>query len=282
MRCSVAVAMSIFAGGSCGAAGSCQNEIVPATTYPTSAGAVAPWTTLYGKTGVSYNSPLTSGLDRYIIMSPPYTPGATRDSNWVAVIDHAHDANYSPPGTKAIVYVDLNFGANSEATVEAAIDSLVANYFGSQDSQLYFDGIFFDRVPGDSGHLAYMTDILNYASASSRFGRGDFWMNFGFWPVESYMNLVPGVFTGAVIENTYAAWSAVDVPNVPAWVAKYQPFRFASIVHDVLSSDMITGTSTANRINIGTVFFTDGTGENPYANLPSYWSFELTQVNGGC
>jgi Spherulation-specific family 4 len=271
------------------AAGSCQDMVIPAYVYPSSGGTSAPWSTLIGKTGAVYNSPLTSGQSRWVIMSPDVTSTATYNSDWGTVIQAMHDRTLTPAGSFAAVYIDLNYGAETEATVKGKIDKAVALYFGTGGgSKLYFDAIFFDRAPGTAGtytgttpstYGAYLTDIITYAK-NSQFGTGDdYWLNVGYWPDEAVMNLVSGVETDITVENDYSTWHGTDVPNVPAWVANYEGYRIGSIVHDSTSAQMTTGTNSANGINSGTVFFTD----NAYTTgLPSYWSTELTQVNGGC
>jgi hypothetical protein len=272
-------------------AGSCQNQLVPLYTFPTSLGTQYPWSLFYGMNCIGYNTPLGAGLTRWVVMSPTLTPGSLQDPNWVAVTENAHTLTQAPSGTKALVYIDLNFGTVTEATVEAEIALAVSLYFGAAGSTLYFDGIFFDRTPGTQANYTgsvpasysqYLTDIINYAIGTS-FGSGvDYWMNTGFYPDEGVMNLVAGVNTRVILENTYASWSGIDVPDMPSWLVKYAASRFASIVHDTTASQMYSGTALAGTIHQGTVYFSDGTGGNPYLNLPSYWIGEIGQTNSGC
>ena len=70
------------------------------------------------------------------------------------------------------------------------------------------------------------------------------------------------------------------------WFQSEPSERLSNIVHDVpadtgdpsQSSAMLADLSKAIQLNAGTVFFTDGTGGNPYSALPSYWDQEVAAI----
>jgi Spherulation-specific family 4 len=271
-----------------------QNTIVPLYIFPFVLGTQAPWPLLVGKTGGNYNvvyeSPIAHGLTRWIILEPDLTPGGVFDPNYAAVISNCHDTvNYCAPGTKVLPYIPLGTGTNTEATIFASIDKAASFYYGGAGSKLHFDGIFFDQAPNTqvnysgtspASYVTYLTDILNHAIGLSAFGPNvDYWFNVGFWPDETYMNFIPNINTCFILENTYAAWSTTDVADLPAWVKNYNSSRIGSVVHDTTQAQMQTGLVLANSMNMGTVYFTDGTGINPYIGLSSYHSQFLFQAN---
>jgi hypothetical protein len=95
------------------------------------------------------------------------------------------------------------------------------------------------------------------------------------------MNTTPYQNTGIILENNYPGWLSLDVANTPTWAAKYDGHRIATIVHDCSEGQMTQGLPIAASINSNTVYFSDGTGINPYEVLPSYWQIENNLINQG-
>jgi hypothetical protein len=272
----------------------CQDSLMPLFTFPSNGGAVPPWNQIIGTQLVNgvyqYNSPLPQGLNRWIIVSPFVDAGSAQDLNWVDVIENVHTGSLTPGGTKALCYMDLSFGANSESLVKTKIDNASNFYFGFQSQYLFFDGIFFDQTAGQAdlfkgtgNYIQYLEDILFHATNASNFGPDlMYWFNTGFYPDETLMNLDPGVNTGFTLENTYAAWLEFDIPGAPQWLHNYSGRRINSLVHDCSEAQMVTGAALANTINSGSVYFSDGTGNNPYTQLPTYRQQEIPIITGKC
>jgi hypothetical protein len=157
---------------------------------------------------------------------------------------------------------------------------------------LSLDGFFFDQTPytqsvfesfGGSGpYVTYIQSFVNYA-ASTVLGTGAFyWLNTSVWPdTPNALNPVPGVQTGIILENDYADWLTNQVASTPSWATQFDGHRIATIVHDCSETQMTQGLTIAAGINSNTVYFSDGTGINPYTVLPSYWQTENNLINQG-
>lgn len=127
--------------------------------------------------------------------------------------------------------------------------------------------IFFDRVSGESAQLGYYKELSGYTHQLD--GPGSVWFNPGAFPDEAYMSYGDVLM---VFEGTYAQYTTEQVPS---WVKNYPAGRFANTIYDAPSADLPNALKLAGERHALHVFVTDGTGGNPYAGVPSYWSSEL-------
>jgi hypothetical protein len=82
-----------------------------------------------------------------------------------------------------------------------------------------------------------------------------------------------------VFEGTYAQYLTLQVPS---WVDSYPASRFAHTIYATSPADLANALKLATSRRGGHVYVTDGSGANPYAGLPSYWSREDSVASSGC
>jgi hypothetical protein len=134
--------------------------------------------------------------------------------------------------------------------------------------------IFLDRVSGQPGQIAYYRQLVNYIHHFD--ARSSVWLNPGDYPDPEYMSIGNVVM---VFEGTYAQYVALQVPS---WVGRYPASKFAHTIYATPSSDLLNALKLATGRRGGHVYVTDGSGANPYAGLPSYWSREDSAASAGC
>jgi len=217
-----------------------------------------------------------------VIVNPNSGPGTTTDPNYLSAIQNLDATPYG----KAFGYVGTDFGMRPLAAVESDIQGYL-NLYGTHA----FAGFFIDQMSVLPTTLSYYQQIYQFIKTTlgtsytvignqgSPFLNGVSPQNF--LSTADVLNIFEGPNTGpagAVGFNNYP-YGLPLFPNYPS-------NRFANIVYDVpadagnpsQSSAMLADLSKAVQLNAGTVFFTDGTGGNPYDHLPSYWDQEVAAI----
>jgi hypothetical protein len=183
------------------------------------------------------------------------------DAHFQAVVRQAKAA-----GVTILGYISTVDGQRPTAQVETEVRNYKAWYGVTS--------IFLDRVSGQSQQLAYYRHLVNYIH---HFDAGSsVWLNPGDYPDQAYVSMGDVVM---VFEGTYAQYRTLDVPS---WVDKYPASKFAHTIYATPSSDLSNAFKLATSRRGGHVYVTDGSGANPYAGLPSYWSHEDSAASAGC
>ncbi len=163
----------------------------------------------------------------------------------------------------------LVLGYSSTAYATRPIDQVVtdvrhyAAWYGVHD-------VFLDEVTADTAHLAYY-QALNRAIRAVE-PNATIWLNPGTYPARAYMSL------GDVVMAFEGPWSSYRYLRVPAWAFRYPASRFAFTVYDTPAGDLAGGVWLARHRRGGFLYLTDGTGSNPYGNLPSYFGAEAART----
>jgi hypothetical protein len=186
--------------------------------------------------------------------------GTAPDPSFQALVRQAKAADITILGYSSTVD-----GARPMAEVEADVRHY-RDWYG-------VTRIFLDRVSGDSAHLGYYHQLSEYIHRQD--SGPSVWMNPGDFPDQSYMSIGDVVM---VFEGTYAQYRAYQAPR---WVAQYPAAKFAHTIYDTPGSDLASALKLAGSRRAMHVYVTDGTGGNPYAALPSYWSRESAAGCGG-
>lgn len=132
--------------------------------------------------------------------------------------------------------------------------------------------IFLDRVSGQQAQLGYYTQLADYIHQVD--GPGTVWLNPGDYPDQGYMAIGDVVM---VFEGTYAQYATLQVPS---WATSYPAAKYAHTIYDTPEADLSSALNLARERHATHVYVTDGTGGNPYAGVPSYWSSELSDSCG--
>jgi hypothetical protein len=245
--------------------------LVPAYFYP-GGSTLTYWTQLD-------QAAQTINLD--VIVNPSSGPGTTTDPNYLSAIENL---NATPHG-EAFGYVSTDFGTRSLSDVESDIQGYL-NLYGNR-----FAGFFLDQMSILPSTLSYYQAIYAYIKTldPSYTVIGN--------PGSPFLNGVsPGNFLStADIMNIFEGPNTAPTPGAAGfdaypyglnWFQTYPSDRISNVVYDVpadagnpgQSSAMLADLSKAIQLNAGTVYFTDGTGGNPYAQLPSYWDQEVAAI----
>jgi hypothetical protein len=184
--------------------------------------------------------------------------GTTPDPGFQTLVRQAKSA-----GITILGYSSTADGARPAGDVEA-------------DARHYRDWygvthVFLDRVSGDPAQSGYYQGLAGYIHQLD--GPGSVWLNPGVYPDQGYMAIGDVVM---VFEGTYPQYQALQVPG---WAASYPASKFAHTVYATPAADLASALGLAASRHALHVYVTDGTGGNPYAALPGYWSREAA---GGC
>jgi len=187
--------------------------------------------------------------------------GNAPDAHFQAVAKQAQSA-----GVTILGYISTVDGQRPVSQVETEVRNYKAWYGVTS--------IFLDRVSGTPQGLAYYTQLVNYIH---QFDAGSsVWLNPGEYPDQQYMSIGNVVM---VFEGTYAQYLTL---RVPSWVDQYPASKFAHTIYATSASDLDSALKLATSRRGGHVYVTDGSGANPYAGLPSYWSREDSAASSGC
>jgi Spherulation-specific family 4 len=193
---------------------------------------------------------------RYLIMNPASGPGSAPDPDYVTAVRTAQDADVNVLG-----YVPTGYGRRDPGSVEAEIRS----YRDWYD----VDGVFLDEVTSGPNDLPYYRRLVAYARTTPESLVA---LNPGVYPDHSYVRLADLVVT---FEGGFDAYRDL---HPPPRTRKYPPSRVWHLVHTTDERDMSSALTLARRRRVGTVYVTDGTLDNPWDTLPSYWRAEQRAV----
>jgi Spherulation-specific family 4/Bacterial Ig domain len=244
----VVVATGAFGLASTGAA-VCQQLVVPAYFYPGQY-----WTEAINSSPVPHAMIMdVSGVGA----------GSAPDPNYVTAVQQAQAR-----GIDVIGYVDTAYGTRSISAVETEVNNYKAWYNVTD--------IFFDQAASSSSYLSYYQTISDYVR--TRTAGATVILNPGVYPDQSYMGLGDIVLA---FEGTYAEYLAASVPS---WVTNYPASDFAAVVFAASgTSSMTQALALASERNTANVYVTDNSSStNPYNDLPSYWTSELSGVAASC
>jgi Spherulation-specific family 4 len=179
--------------------------------------------------------------------------GTAPDQHYVTLVNKARKA-----GIAILGYISTVNGQRPLNEVESELYNY-KTWYG-------VTSIFFDRVSGQPQDLAYYTTIANIVHQQTR--GAVVWFNPGVYPDRRYMSIADVVMA---FEGTYQQY--VSAP-IPGWARRYPAAKFAHTVYGASASDLGNTLRLASKRNAKYVYVTDGNGNNPYAQLPSYWAQE--------
>jgi hypothetical protein len=160
-------------------------------------------------------------------------------------------------------YVWTNYGSVPIATAEAEIKDYVS-WYGVKN--VFFDG----AATSCALESSYYLPLYRYVHALG----GKVILNPGTTSNSCYMAASDMI---DMFEGTAASLSTWTRPS---WMASYARSRFIATVYQVASSSsMESAVRLAGTDYFGNVYVTDQSLPNPYAQLPAYWSTEVSYVS---
>jgi hypothetical protein len=133
------------------------------------------------------------------------------------------------------------------------------------------DGIYFDEVYASTDWLSYYQSVVDDARKTAG---GLMVLNSG-WPPDSRYMAIGDIVVD--YEGSYSYYR--DSFSLPSWVGDYPASRFAQEILDAATvSDMQNALTLSRNRNAGYIYVSNASASlaNAYANLPSYWSAEVT------
>jgi hypothetical protein len=229
-----------------------------------------------GHSGQAWSDLAASSAVGAIIFNPHNGPG---DQSSVAVYRDAINAARAA-GKKVIGYVSTSYSARPLADVMADIDSYYAWYVDGSGNPI-IDGIFVDETQMHWPELnlaAWQADHAYYTAVQdavrTRQATAFVVVNPG---VEQHASIAD---VGDVVINFESSSTDFTTWSPPPWQADLPPSRSCGLVYGVASNQFASVINRGKSYNLGWIYVTGDTLDNPWDTLPptSSWSAELTQV----
>lgn len=202
------------------------------------------------------------------VMNPNSGPGSRPDPQYLSAVQAAQHA-----GVTVVGYVDTSYANRPLRSVESDV-----NHYYSWYS---VNGIFFDDASTD---CRYATPSTTYYAKLNAFvkakgGTARTILNPGTQTNECYVR-------DADIFLTFEGSDTQDVNSysAPSWVTKYSPSHFWHLIYGASTTTaMSQDVSLSKQRNVGYMYVTPDTLDNPWDTLPSdaSWSTELASGASG-
>ncbi|MDF1610640.1 spherulation-specific family 4 protein [Stygiobacter electus] len=191
----------------------------------------------------------------YAIANISNGPGNLIENRFLTILNNMH----SNQG-KIIGYVYTQYGNRAIAQVKNDIDKWYQFYSS-------IDGIFLDEQPITSGKESYYMEIYNYIKQKNP--KSLVVTNPGQNTIESYL-----FYNGQRIADVICVFegnSGFDNWLPASWQKKYSKDNFYVLPFNTLENQYASRIDKAKNLNIGWIYCTDDTGDNPWDTLPFYF-----------
>jgi hypothetical protein len=192
---------------------------------------------------------------RFVVLNVNSGPGLRRDPYYAPVAQALLAA-----GVRAIGYVATDYGQRSPGEVAYEVDCY-RRWYG-------IEGVFMDQVSAGLDQLDhYAQTVLAARTAGARFVV----LHPGTHPHPGYIDLANVTVT---FEGT---WSQYVTLQQPSWVTRFPATRFCHLIHTVPGRELRPGLQLALDRHARTVCLTEGSGDNPWGQLPEAVINELLE-----
>ncbi|HLP00953.1 MAG TPA: spherulation-specific family 4 protein [Opitutaceae bacterium] len=221
--------------------------LVPAYFYPVG-GAADNWSKL---SAVAAKHPAGT---IYAIANVANGPDSGQDGDRVAY--QRAIAAFRAAGGRVLGYVFTSYGARAQKTVMDDIDLWYARF--------PVDGIFLDEQANTAGALGYYRALRDHIKGKG--GEALVAANPGTATIEGYMSMndVTCVFETAG-PSSFPTWTPAP------WTASYPAAKFSVLPYGCSAANMTSFLARAAANNVGWIYVTDDTPDNPWDTLPSYF-----------
>jgi len=181
------------------------------------------------------------------------------NSDWV-------NAEHILAKTRTLGYTHSSYGNRDIAAVKAVI----ANYYSCWSPK----GIFIDEAANSQDKLSYYCELYAYIKQLGGSGTS-VWINPGTNTIEGYINCADVIMAA---EMDYAAWTSYT-PS--AWMSKYAPERFGTIIGDVTSANMpgVITKMASDKFGYGIVYSQSLSTAYTSTTLPTFWEAEVKYIS---
>jgi hypothetical protein len=255
----ISVALAGFMGSRTSARAGSMGILVPAYFYPENG------TGPLGTNGwTDMANAARGGASITAIFNPATGPAGSADAGYTAAM-----TTLEADGGKVVAYIDTDYGAIAQSTVESEIQT-----YRSQYGNL-INGFFFDRMSNDPSEVPYYQSLYSYvkglSSSYSVIG------NPGTATNSSYLAASPPA------ANTFVTYEGSAANYTSANTSTGSSSLYANIIYDQSSvAGMEADVAFAAQHNVGYIYVTDQPLNPPtgylYDQLPSYWNQEVTTV----
>jgi predicted Ser/Thr protein kinase len=193
------------------------------------------------------------------VVNPSSGPGKARDPNYTSMVRRAARAKVI-----AIGYVDTHYAERPLADVRADVNRWVEFY-------PEIGGFFFDRQARDASKVEYYLELAQHAR-------------------QSRPQALVVTNPGTPCAPEYIARSATDVvcmtesiQNRDGWVVKWTgneaSHRCAAVLYEIEQPEQMRQIARDMAAKqFGYLYLTNGKGQNPWAQLPTWWEEELVTI----
>jgi hypothetical protein len=191
----------------------------------------------------------------YAIANKANGPGSKYDTTYAVVINNMH-SNHG----KVIGYVWTDYGTIPLATAEADIN----RWFSFYPSM---DGIFFDGQANTTGKETYYQTLYNYVKSKNAAGLVA--ANPGTNTISNYL-----VYNGNRVTDViciFESGTGFDSFTASSLTKSYSNSNWYVLPYNTTASQWQSRLVRAASNNIGWIYLTDDTGNNPWDTLPSYF-----------
>ena len=238
-------------------AGTCSSLLTVSYFYPTDLWSTtpSPWATL--------NAHKTS--EQIVIINPASGPGTASNPDYVNALTNAKAAGY-----KVLGYVSTNYGNRPYADANDDVLKYKTWY-------PTIDGIFLDEVPTTAAKVAYYQNRVT--NINGKFGATIIVLNQGTQdPTDQYMHFTATTgtrFINVTFEGDYSNYLTV---TWPAWMQTFPAKRFAHIIKNVPSANLVSVMELASEANAFYVYPTDS---GAYNVLPTEYTTKIMKETAG-
>ncbi|BBN00727.1 hypothetical protein MPTK1_2g01560 [Marchantia polymorpha subsp. ruderalis] len=220
----------------------------------------------------------SNGAD-IVIINPNSGPGTSASPEFETLVSDIRASNDTYI-TTILGYVPTNYGAKSEAAVNAETD-LYNSFYN-------VDGIFFDEASINCSLTSYYSNIVKHVQDTTMSPTGQDYtiLNWGTNGPECFLQTTSGNVPAdnfVTFENSHASYASY-APL--AYMANYDPARFYHIVYNVTEANLISTMTKSKQSRAGRVYVTNDDLPNPYNTAPtpftSYWQAEVEKAAASC
>lgn len=253
--------------------------LVPAYGNPGNAAGMTMWNELT-------TSAATMQSDLVVILNPFNGPGASPiDPNYVNGSGEGPVVDVRAAGARILGYVRTDYTIRPVSEVQDDIDRFYdPSYWSGAGVQL--DGIFIDEMSNRLADVGYYEDLRDHVRAydidALVVGNpGTSFVDTANPAGQTIDDYVASVDTLVTFESSSTEYRSGYIP--PSWLDDYPAERFAHIVYDEPStSGMVDVLSLAIDRKAGFAYVTDDdlAMDNPYDEIPGYWTSEVDAAVG--
>jgi len=174
-------------------------------------------------------------------------------------------AAFRAAGGRVLGYVSTDYGARDMGAVKTDIDLWYSRYG--------VDGIFLDEQANTAAKLPHYRELHDHIKTKG--GEALIVANPGTTTLEGYMSVND---VTCVFETDGPSGFPTWTP--PAWAANYPAGKFYVLPYNSSATNMTSFVARAAANNVGWIYVTDDTLNNPWDTLPSYFEALVSAASG--